>query len=106
MLQRIASGALKSNDVLVDVALRKNALTEEAVVGEIAAEIVVVPGGFSFHPGLGRNAEPRPIRFPRGTGTWPRLCRIDFIFRDETMGIESLWRVAVQEVESSAFLRP
>ena len=50
MLQGIARGALKSHGVLIDAALGQDVLAEEIIVGEAAAQVVIMPGGFALRP--------------------------------------------------------
>ena len=72
-LQRIARRPLKSHDVLVDVALRKNVLAKEAVISQVAAEVVIVPGSFSFHPRLAGSTKSNAVCFPCCAGPRPPL---------------------------------
>ena len=75
---------------------------KKAIVSQVAAKVVVVPGSLSFHPGLGRDGEANAVFFPGGAGTRPRSGRVLLVFRNQFVRRESLRRIAIEKTESPA----
>ena len=66
VLQWVARRTLKTHQILVHVPLRKNFLAEKAVVGQAAAQVIIVPGSFALDPRLRRHVETQTVGFPGG----------------------------------------
>ena len=75
VLERIAGRALKSEAVLIDLALGDDVFGEEVVIGEAAAEVVVMPADFALDPGIAFDGELDALVFPCGAAWSEKVWR-------------------------------
>src|SRR2546430_6832375 len=97
MLQRIARGPLKSHHILINTSLRNDVVVKEIIVGECATQVVIVPGNFSFYPGLTLSAESQTRFFPLLAGICERARSALAVFGCERFQVESAGHVAVEK---------
>ena len=78
---------------------------EEAVIGEIAAKVIIVPADFPFDPRLGGNRKVQPLLIPGSRGTGQISGWIRGIFLHQFFDRESFREISVQKADRPALIR-
>ena len=78
---------------------------EERIVGQVAAQVIIMPEQFALDPRFVRDIQADPVRFPGFAGTFPQAGQVISVIFQQRSKFHTLWQVTVGKVQHSTFTR-